>query len=169
MLISCSQVSNNQQQTEDMCIENLIYKIHGEVGVMKIDTVQNNLLQSDSEFQKWIKQIESGELICFQIRNNGKHITAARSHYLSGAGLGSSYYSWFVKTQNHTITFRSLGHSPHLIFLDKNQNLNFMEIEYNEDWAIKKDWSEVKLNLIRKKLSQNGQIEVISEETKTCR
>jgi hypothetical protein len=129
------------------------------LGVFKTDN------QSLSEsLGKWLGRMDVEHLSAFELRHKGKRALALRSVNPGRTGLATSFQSWHIRSDNHSVEFISLAENSKLIFWDEDGLLNYYSVYYSDEFVETKDWDNVTFDLLRYRVSPDGKPRLVSEE-----
>lgn len=151
------------------CEEYLLKKIAKEKaegsGTVKLKTFNTDDETLSPELKQWLQtSIHEEMLVAFELRHKEKKALILRANVAGATGIAANFENWFVQLDNHSINFRSLSKNPELIFWDKDGSLNYYSVDYGEKFLKNRDWDNLTEDLLRNKISLDGESQLISEE-----
>jgi hypothetical protein len=116
------------------------------------------------DLKEWLETKDKQTLVVFKLRNTEKEALILGSYNTKATGIASNFQNWYVRLGSHSLEFLSLSEDPRLIFWDRNGLLNYYVITYGSKFLENRDWENLTLNLLRYRVSPNGESQLVSEE-----
>jgi hypothetical protein len=132
--------------------------------VVKLKAFNTNDKNLSLDLKKWLEDMDEEKLVAYELQHDEKRVLLLRSFNRSATGLASNFQFWFIQYNNYSVGFRSLAREPKLVFWDKDGLLNYYYVKYSSEFVENKDWNNLTLDLLRYKISPDGQSQLVSEE-----
>lgn len=152
----------------EICESYLLKKISMERAgggrAVKLEAIEGDGEHLSPGLKEWLETRDRRSLVAFELRHDGKQALVLGSQNTKATGIAANFQNWYVHLGSHHAEFLSLSEDPGLIFWDGNGLLNYYVITYGSKFLENRDWDNLTLDLLRYRVSPDGESQLVSEE-----
>ncbi|GEM_PF-2337538 len=116
------------------------------------------------KLKKWLERMDETQTSAYELQHGEKKALLISSYSREATGLSSSYKSWLIQYDNHTVEFFSFSSEPKLIFFDKDDLLNYYSVDYSNELAENRNWNNPIFDILLYRVNLDGQSQLVSKE-----